>query len=337
MKFYSNSLQGEHDSGNTLEVYQRLEDILDILNSKKQLITVYSHNYKELLDGIGNDNIEYIMNMINKIKNKRLDKCKQCMNKVSFNSKLNTIRCNTCKKNNLTSKDLYGYLNGKYGDTSINYNTIPILENMLSTINRSLKDNIKLTSIIDDFMLVTRPPGHHSSINSVTGFCYLNWTYIISQYLNNNLNLNHKVCILDLDLHHGNGTEALIKNKSNTLFIDFHYYNGVFYPRTGDENKFVANNIFNVNMPLRSKDIDYLENINKKFNIISTFSPDVFIISMGCDIVTGDHFDIMDCSTMFYKTVYDLLKNTFNKPIIIVLEGGYNKDNITNSVLQFCE
>ena len=56
---------------------------------------------------------------------------------------------------------------------------------------------------------------------------------------------------------------------------------------------------------------------------------------MGCDIIIGDSFDIMKCSNMFYRKVYNILQERFNKRIIMVLEGGYNKDNITNTIKNF--
>ena len=61
----------------------------------------------------------------------------------------------------------------------------------------------------------------------------INWTYLISQYLINKL--SNKVCVIDLDLHHGNGTQKMLEGDDNTLFLDFHYYDGIFYPRTGNE------------------------------------------------------------------------------------------------------
>lgn len=310
MKFYTNTSQDKHVPVSDLETKERLRDIIPYLYTKGVLTPVSTQNYETLLEGLPEGDKTYLENVLLKI------------GQTKFRYNISELPITP-----------FGYFN-EMNETSVHGETKMVLENMLSTISVALEQNVYLRDLAEDFMLVTRPPGHHSSTNSVEGFCYLNWTYLISQYLRN-LRPNNKVCILDLDLHHGNGTEILAKNRENTMFMDFHYWDGGFYPGTGNEKQFVAPNIFNVNMPKRSKDEHYLKRFSKEIEHIKKFNPNYIVMSMGCDIVDGDDFDVMRCSHKLYKQVYDILKKNFNVSIAIVLEGGYNTDNVTNSIKMF--
>ena len=333
MKFYTNSLQYIHKTTSHLEVLERLKDILTLLDSHKILIKIESMDFIDLLTNLPHKDISYIKNILKHLKQFKYEHCSFCSWKNTIDKKLTKINCKMCGMDISNINDRYGYLDVRYSDTSIHINTFKVIQNMLSCLNKALVDNIKDNQLCQDIMLVTRPPGHHSSIDVISGFCYLNWTYIISQYLINKL--KNKVCIIDLDLHHGNGTEKMVAGNMNTLFIDFHYYDGSFYPKTGDDKKYVADNIININMEKDSDDLNYLSKLEEQFSVITKFIPDVFIISMGCDIIIGDNFNIMKCSHIFYKKVYDILQKIFKKKIIMVLEGGYNKDNITQTIKNF--
>lgn len=331
MKFYTNALQNQHIPNSDVEISNRLKDIIPFLTNLGQLTSVNTYTYQYLLDNLPKEDNLYISTMINNITNQTKISCKRCAMYNIFNEvPFGNVRCQSEHRTTRT----YLFYNDIMNETSLHTNTSYILKNMLSCISTSLYDNVKEQHLINDVMLVTRPPGHHSSDDVVSGFCYINWTYIISQYLRN-LKEDNKVCIVDLDLHHGNGTEIMVKNKPNTLFMDFHYYDGGFYPGTGNEFEFVADNIINVNMPKKSKDDAYLDRFIKELPKLKNFNPDLFIMSMGCDIVDGDNFKIMKCSHLLYKKIYDILKAEFGKNIVIVLEGGYNTNNVTNSIKEF--
>lgn len=323
MKFYTNGYQDTHITVSQLETAERLSSIIKLVKEQSKLNTIYTTNFSYLYDGLSKKNQQYINHILTKIRITELANCKFCSWKNILSQKMVCQICNF-DISNINSR--YGYFNEDCTDTSIHENTHAILINMLSTLSCALSNDNE-----EDIMFITRPPGHHCSHDSVSGFCYLNWSYLLSQYY---IVKNKKVCIIDLDLHHGNGTEELIKNCHNTLFIDFHYYNGVFYPKSGDQKKFIADNIINVNMEPQSGDTEYLSKLEEKMKDINRFNPDLYIISMGCDIIDGDDFNIMHCSTKFYKSVYDKLK-TYNKQILIVLEGGYNKENITETIRNF--
>lgn len=337
MKFYTNSLQSLHDPTNGMEIPSRITDILAFLNDKKLLTSVPTMNYEVLLSKLPEMDTNYIKQLMKKIKETNHGNCRVCnrWNYIYEHPQQRQL-CEQCKTDLTDPKTRYGYVDAIYQDTSCDTETYNVLCNMLSCLQQALVDNIVESSVYNtkDFMMVTRPPGHHSSANIASGFCYINWVYLISRYLYTNVT-DANVCILDLDLHHGNGTELMVKNKPNTLFIDFHYYAKGFYPGTGKEGKFIASNVYNINMKKKSRDEHYLDRLTVEMDKIRIFNPTIFIISMGCDIVDGDNFDIMRCSTEFYKKVYDMLKAEFDLPIILVLEGGYNKDNVTGTIKNF--
>lgn len=330
MRFYNNTYQFEYNTISILENNKRLVDIVEYLNRINKIIKIDAFNYNILFSQLPAICQNYIKKTLDNIKKIKLVNCKIC----SWNNEkeYGKIICEICDFDISNVKNRYGYMNSESTDTSIHENTIQTLENMLSCIQSMVNTNVINGFLQNDIMLITRPPGHHSSIDSIEGFCYLNWAYITSSYFNS---YNKKVCVIDLDLHHGNGTQTMVKDNDLILFIDFHYYDAMFYPKTGNESVFISENVINVNMKRGSDDQIYISKIKDKYEEISMFEPDVFIISMGCDIIDGDSFDIMKCSNSFYKKVYDNLSEKFQKKIIFILEGGYNADNITNTIKEF--
>jgi acetoin utilization deacetylase AcuC-like enzyme len=353
MNIYSNYYQFKHIASSDLEVPKRLLSIIKFLRKNYKNFTEIQEykNVNYFLRFLHENDRKQINNLLYTLANSEYDHCRKCYwylgelppkkdNKyknaktfdITYKQKNNKIICEMCEES-MTDINLRCSFHKDNTDTSYNWNTHLVLQNMICTIYTSLVENIKDNQLVNDFMLLTRPPGHHSSTDIISGFCYMNWVYLMSQFLINTL--NYKVCIIDLDLHHGNGTEIMVKDKENLLFLDLHYFARDFYPGTGNEKKFVADNVINVNMRKNSKDKDYLKTVQSKFETIGDFNPDVFIISMGCDIIINDPFDIMKCSTSLYKQVFDLLKKTFNKKIILALEGGYEADNVHNTVKSF--
>ena len=330
MKFYTNTYQSKYKTISLLENSDRIKDIVTYLNKINKIKNISTFKYEKLYIGLPDNCKYYIDKILEQIKNTKLINCIVC----SWNNELEdgNIICEVCNHDISKINCRYGYINSDNTDTSIHSNTNNIIKNTLSCIEQMLNENIVNDVLLNDLMLITRPPGHHSSINSIEGFCYLNWTYIISEYF---INIGKKICVIDLDLHHGNGTQEMVKNNESILFIDFHYFCNDFYPKTGNELIFVANNVININMEYGSDDKLYMKKIKEKYSIIKEFNPDLFIISMGCDIISEDNFNIMNCSTSFYKLFYDNIKSEYSKEMIFVLDGGYNSNNISNTIKKF--
>lgn len=174
--------------------------------------------------------------------------------------------------------------------------------------------------------LLIRPPGHHC-LNKGSGFCLINNVFILSQYA---LNRGFKrVMIVDYDYHHGNGTQNLVTGKLDRFFISIHAYGPEIYPGTGsvDENE---ENIINIPLEISSKTSKTLFDdetcyslLKEKMDIVVTsFNPDLILISNGFDLHKADPVGGLSVNGSFYTNTTKLLK-TYNTPLIYVLEGGY--------------
>jgi acetoin utilization deacetylase AcuC-like enzyme len=194
---------------------------------------------------------------------------------------------------------------------------------MYNICNQIAKNNIKYA-----YALI-RPPSHHSQLNLYSGFCFVNQTYQTAKYLHDKH--NKKVFILDYDVHHGDGTQALVnKNfEDDIYFCSIHCYSLGFYPGTGDENE---NNtkVLNIPLPKKTTNETYIEKFNEKVKpFINKTNPDIIIISNGVDAHKNDPMKVMNVTNEFYIYVSKYLKS-LEKPLIYILEGGYSPIVIAN-------
>ncbi|MEN3013226.1 MAG: histone deacetylase [Endomicrobiia bacterium] len=169
------------------------------------------------------------------------------------------------------------------------------------------------------FALV-RPPGHHASYGSLGGFCYFNnIACAINYYLNSNPNYK-KASILDIDAHHGNGTQDIFLNNDKVLFVSLHQ--AYIYPGTGLKSE---KNCINFPLLEGTSDIEYLQVLEKALYEIKKFKPDILGVSCGFDTFKGDPLAnlLLSKSCYFYigKKIAQLQLPTF-----CVLEGGYSKE-----------
>jgi acetoin utilization deacetylase AcuC-like enzyme len=184
-----------------------------------------------------------------------------------------------------------------------------------------------MNKVIKYAYCLIRPPSHHSTLNYYSGFCFVNQTYQTAKYLHDKF--KQKVFILDYDVHHGDGTQDLVNKNflDEIYFCSIHCYAPYFYPGTGTEDE---NNEKVLNIPLATKSSDkvYIDNFdNKIVPYIQKVNPDIIIISNGFDAHKDDPMKVMSLTEEFYVHVNKYLKS-LNKPIIYILEGGYNPEII---------
>jgi acetoin utilization deacetylase AcuC-like enzyme len=224
-------------------------------------------------------------------------------------------KCSKLKDNEIISGDTYF--------SNVTYNEI--LDN--SVIMYNVCYQININRIRYAYCLI-RPPSHHSSLNQYSGFCIVNHTYLTAKHLHDMY--KKKVLILDYDVHHGDGTQKLVKShmKDNIYFISIHCYGDGFYPGTGniDENNM---KVLNIPMKKGSKNKEYIHNFNKVKKFISSHDIDIIVVSNGVDAHKDDPFKTMKLTNKFYTYVTSYLKS-LDKPLIYILEGGYNPDVIGN-------
>ena len=288
--------------------------------------------------GLGH-NADYIERM--KVYKSNIFVCKNCgvKNLFSQKNKKSFIEAIISKKNCINC-DKYFNLDNIYCfasiDTYYTYYTFDIALEAIGVI-KNLLDLMIISETKYSFALI-RPPGHHCN-NDPNGFCVFNNVYIGTKYAQK-IGFE-KVLILDIDFHHGDGTQKLIEANpdENISFVSIHGFGEVIYPKTG----FSSNTNFNIlNIPLEmTKDIesrlyitdDYYQNIldTQIFPFISQKNPDLIIVSLGFDAHRDDPLEGMNITDSTYLYLSLKLKQ-LSKPILFVLEGGYNIKTIARII-----
>ncbi len=165
-----------------------------------------------------------------------------------------------------------------------------------------------------------RPPGHHASFKP-EGFCYFNNIAIAIQ---KQLDKIKKAAILDIDVHHGNGTENIFLKNKKVLYVSLHQF--PLYPGSGLKSK---ENCINFPLPPGTNEKTYLEKLKLALKKIKNFNPELLGISAGFDSYEKDNLSDFNLKITTYKKIGNLIKK-LNIPTFAVLEGGYSKD------IKFC-
>lgn len=180
-----------------------------------------------------------------------------------------------------------------------------------------------------------RPPGHHASIHSMGGYCYFNNTAIAANYLAS----HGRVAILDIDYHHGNGTQEVFYDTDEVLYVSIHARPQSSYPYiSGYRNERGRGKGFgfNINYPL-DNEIEfsqYIEVLESTINDVENFAPDFLIISAGFDTYINDPIGGLGLSLDNFCEIGQLLSN-LNYPTLIIQEGGYDLDALGQISVNF--
>jgi acetoin utilization deacetylase AcuC-like enzyme/GNAT superfamily N-acetyltransferase len=170
---------------------------------------------------------------------------------------------------------------------------------------------------------LVRPPGHHAEKKSFGGFCYLNSTAIAAHYLSS----YGKVAILDIDYHHGNGTQDIFKERRDVLTISIHghpHYTYPFFTGFTDEIGEGEGRGFNVNIPL-PEHIDsarYVKALHKALYKIKKFQPDFLVVAFGLDTAKGDPTGTWNLVKKDFAKNGEMIAS-LHLPTLVVQEGGY--------------
>lgn len=172
-----------------------------------------------------------------------------------------------------------------------------------------------------------RPPGHHAEIRQMGGYCYFNNAALAAQYLSRG---SKKVAILDIDFHHGNGTQHIFYNRSDVLTISIHADPQVkfpFFSGFADEKGIAEGEGFNINIPLSLgvTDAEYDQVLDSVFPKIRAFKPDYLLIAVGYDTHETDPIGGFKITTTYYATMAKRILG-LGLPTAFIQEGGYNTE-----------
>jgi acetoin utilization deacetylase AcuC-like enzyme len=181
-----------------------------------------------------------------------------------------------------------------------------------------------------------RPPGHHAFADVAGGFCFLNNSAIAAQHLRKTA---ARVAILDVDLHHGNGTQGIFYARSDVLTVSLHADPVRFYPffwGHADERGEGAGLGYNFNLPLPRKSGDdvFLAALASAIERIEAFAPDALVVALGLDAFEGDPFGGLSVTTPGFSRIGEAIAK-LGLPAVIIQEGGYLCDALSDNLTAF--
>ena len=183
---------------------------------------------------------------------------------------------------------------------------------------------------------LARPPGHHAGKELAGGFCYLNNSAIAAQVLRG---AHEKVAILDVDVHHGNGTQDVFYARDDVLTVSIHADPVRFYPffwGAADETGNGAGSGYNCNLPLArgTGDDDYLATLERALERVAEFAPDALVIALGLDASADDPFAGFAITTRGFGRIAAHIAE-LRLPTVLVQEGGYPQPGLGDNLTAF--
>ncbi|WP_435141815.1 histone deacetylase family protein [Pseudopelagicola sp. nBUS_19] len=181
---------------------------------------------------------------------------------------------------------------------------------------------------------LSRPPGHHAFSDLAGGFCFFNNSAIAAQRLLNN---GLRPAILDVDVHHGNGTQGIFYNRADVLTVSIHADPARFYPffwGHSAERGLGPGLGANLNLPLSrgSDDQAFVKVLDKAIERIINFGSNAIVVALGLDAHVDDPFKGLAITTSGFAQIGTAIAAT-GLPLVLVQEGGYVSpvlgDNLT--------
>jgi acetoin utilization deacetylase AcuC-like enzyme len=192
-----------------------------------------------------------------------------------------------------------------------------------------------LDGAVDNAFSLMRPAGHHALPTRAMGYCIFNNVAIAALYALREKGLQ-RVMILDIDAHHGNGTEEIFYGSRDVLFVSFHQQ--PWFPGTGDWYRNGAEAglgyNYNVALPQWSGDGAYLQVLQELVTpLAERYRPQIILVSTGFDAHWLDHSSVLGLSVRGYHDlvagIRDLAARFCDGRLVLLLEGGYNLSSLT--------
>lgn len=191
---------------------------------------------------------------------------------------------------------------------------------------------------VDTVFALCRPPGHHCDGHRIGGYCYINNAAVAVTAWRAS-HPNARIGILDIDFHHGNGTQEIFYSDPKVMYVSIHgedeypYYTGAVDETGNGEGKG-----FNINYPLKvgSPIEEYLEKLDSGLKHLVEYETEFLIVSLGFDTFHGDPLGSFQIHTEDYTTIARTTREQLSGvPALILLEGGYVIEHLGENVLSF--
>ncbi len=234
------------------------------------------------------------------------------------------------------SKRIPDFINGKVGyyalssETSINEGTweaaLASKDVALSGAELLLKGIETETSAMKGVFSLCRPPGHHAAFDMFGGYCFLNNAAIAAQWFRDNG--IERVAILDVDFHHGNGTQDIFYKREDVLYLSLHgdprdafpHFTG--YPEeTGQDAG--TGTTYNCPLPPGTQFKTWCDKLKESLTKIDQFGAEVLVVSLGVDTFEKDPISFFKLKSDDFLSIGKLIAD-LNIPTLFVMEGGYD-------------
>ena len=234
------------------------------------------------------------------------------------------------------SKRIPDFINGKVGyyalssETSINEGTweaaLASKDVALSGAELLLKGIETETSAMKGVFSLCRPPGHHAAFDMFGGYCFLNNAAIATQWFRDNG--VERVSILDIDFHHGNGTQDIFYKREDVFYLSLHgdprdafpHFTG--YPEeTGQDAG--TGTTYNCPLPPGTQFKTWCDKLKESLTKIDQFGAEVLVVSLGVDTFEKDPISFFKLKSDDFLSIGKLIAD-LNIPTLFVMEGGYD-------------
>jgi acetoin utilization deacetylase AcuC-like enzyme len=219
--------------------------------------------------------------------------------------------------------------------------TTPITEGTYEAARSAVDIALTATALVLDgagpVYGLCRPPGHHAPTSLYGGYCFFNNAAIAAHHAVTAT--GGKVSVLDVDYHHGNGTQQIFYERDDVQYVSLHGDPARAYPYvTGfaDERGAGRGSGSNLNLPLLAGTDDdaYLLALEQAIGAIDGFGPDLVVVSLGVDTFHNDPISDLAISEEGFRRQGELVAQ-LTLPTVVVQEGGYDVAAIGDNVRQF--
>lgn len=224
------------------------------------------------------------------------------------------------------------------GDTVVSEHTLVAAKLAVGAVAAGV-DEVMAKRAASAFALV-RPPGHHASSSRGMGFCVYNQVAIGARYLQQKYGLK-RILIVDIDVHHGNGTQDVFYADDSVFYFSVHQH--PLYPGSGRPSETGVGKgkgyTLNVDLPIGAGDTAVLSAIQHQLiPAMEKFKPEFILVSAGFDAHEGDLLGDLNYTDQGYAEIAKIVRKIANQHangrVVYALEGGYSAENISHAVAE---